>query len=50
MERLIHCQTVMDERTLLLLKRKTGENSTKDALMKAINHYLVCHSIREGRK
>jgi len=43
MERLIHCQTVMEEERLGELKRKTGENSTKDALLKAIQHYLRCY-------
>ncbi len=43
MERLIHCQTVMEEERLGELKKKTGENATKDALLKAIQHYLQCY-------
>jgi hypothetical protein len=33
----------MEEERLGELKKKTGESSTKDALLKAIQHYLKCY-------
>lgn len=42
MEKYFHVQTVLPSDTFDELKRKTGEKTTKDALMKAIEHYLFC--------
>jgi hypothetical protein len=43
MEKLIHCQTVMESEKLIRLKKKSGESSTKYALFKAIQHYIECY-------
>ncbi len=48
--RLIHVQTVLTEDVLEELKRKTGEKTTKDALLKAIEHYLRCPYAERERK
>uniref|UniRef100_A0A7C4S567 Uncharacterized protein n=1 Tax=Geoglobus ahangari TaxID=113653 RepID=A0A7C4S567_9EURY len=42
MTRIVHAQTVLPEEVLEELKRKTGEMTTKDALAKAVEHYLIC--------
>lgn len=42
MARIMHAQTVLTMDDIEALKRKTGENSTKDALAKAVTHYLEC--------
>ena len=38
----MHAQTVLTVEDIENLKQKTGENSTKDALAKAVTHYLEC--------
>ncbi len=47
MVRIIHVQTVVVVDDLEALKVKTGESSTKDALAKAIHHYLECEYTQE---
>ncbi len=42
MVKIIHAQTVLPEEVLEELKRKTGELATKDALARAVEHYLMC--------
>lgn len=42
MAKIMHVQTVLEVDDLEALKLKTGENSTKDALSKAVHHYLEC--------
>jgi len=42
MVKIVHAQTVITEDDLKALKEKTGEPSTKDAIAKAIEHYLTC--------
>lgn len=42
MSRIMHAQTVLTEEEVEALKRKTGESSTKDAVAKAVAHYLEC--------
>jgi len=38
----MHAQTVLTTEDIEALKQKTGESSTKDALAKAVTHYLEC--------
>ncbi len=40
--KIVHAQTVLPSEMLEELKKKTGESSTKDAIYKAIEHYLAC--------
>ena len=42
MAKIIHVQTVLLADDLEALKKKTGESSTKDALARAVRHFLEC--------
>jgi hypothetical protein len=42
MAKIMHVQTVLTVDDIEALKQKTGESSTKDALDKAVHHYLDC--------
>ncbi len=42
MAKIMHVQTVLMVEDIDALKTKTGESSTKDALAKAVSHYLEC--------
>ena len=42
MVKIMHAQTVLTEDDIEALKTKTGETSTKDAIAKAVSHYLEC--------
>lgn len=42
MAKIMHVQTVLMVDDIEALKSKTGETSTKDALAKAVTHYLEC--------
>lgn len=39
---IVHVQTVMLQTELDRLKELTREHHTKDALYKAVEHYLIC--------
>ncbi len=47
MAKIVHAQTVLSESSLSELKKKTGENATKDAIYKAVEHYLTCQYTHE---
>lgn len=47
MAKIVHAQTVLSESALSELKKKTGENATKDAIYKAVEHYLMCQYTHE---
>ncbi len=47
MTKIVHAQTVLPEDVLEQLKKKTGESTTKDALAKAVEHYLKCPYVHE---
>jgi hypothetical protein len=38
----MHVQSVLPEEDIIALKIKTGESSTKEAISKAVYHYLDC--------
>ncbi len=42
MAKIMHVQTVLVVEDIEALKMKTGEPSTKDALAKAVAHFLEC--------
>ncbi|NJD51886.1 MAG: hypothetical protein FIB07_03370 [Candidatus Methanoperedens sp.] len=42
MAKIMHVQTVLMVEDIEALKEKTGETNTKDALAKAVSHYLEC--------
>ncbi|AEA47453.1 hypothetical protein Arcve_1450 [Archaeoglobus veneficus SNP6] len=49
-EKLVIVQTKLPEDVLAELKKKTGEKTTKEALAKAIDHYLECSNIEPTPK
>ncbi|CAG0981311.1 hypothetical protein METP3_02097 [Methanosarcinales archaeon] len=40
--RYVHIQSVLPQEDVIALKVKSGESSIKDAIAKAIYHYLKC--------
>lgn len=42
MVKIVHAQTLLSEEMLHELKEKSGEKATKDAITKAVDHYLEC--------
>jgi len=42
--KIIHVQSVLPEEDIITLKMKTGESSTKEAISKAVYHYLDYHA------
>lgn len=47
MVKIVHAQTVLEDESLNELKKKTGENATKNAISVAVNHYLRCSYTNE---
>ncbi|GEM_PF-450334 len=50
MERILIVQTKLSEDVIEELKRKTGERTIKDALAKAVYHYLSCPNVESISK
>lgn len=50
MKKFVNTTTELPEDVLQELKEKSGENSTKEALFKAICHYLYCPYAHDGDK
>ncbi|MFO7967803.1 MAG: DUF5371 family protein [Archaeoglobaceae archaeon] len=48
MKKFVNSTTVISESVLQELKEKSGENSTKEALVKAVYHYLYCPYTHDG--
>ena len=48
MAKIMHVQTVLTVEDIEALKQKTGEISTKEALSKAVTHYLQCEYTQVG--
>jgi rRNA-processing protein FCF1 len=45
--KIVHAQTVLPEHVLEELKKKSGEDATKEAIAKAVEHYLKCSYTEE---
>ena len=43
--KITHVQSVLPEEDIITLKIKTGESSTKEAISKAVYHYLDCQFV-----
>lgn len=41
--RFVHVQSVLPQEDVTALKIKTGESSVKEAISKAVYHYLACN-------
>jgi hypothetical protein len=42
--KIVHVQSVLPQEDVVALKEKTGESSIKEAISKAVYHYLKCGS------
>lgn len=40
--KIVHVQSVLPHEDVVALKEKTGETSVKEAISKAVYHYLKC--------
>lgn len=45
-KKIVHAQTVLTVEDIQALKTKTGESNIKDALARAVEHYLACSHTR----
>lgn len=43
----VHVQSILPREDVIALKIKTGESSIKDAIAKAVYHYLKCEKEKE---
>ncbi|MCX9014781.1 MAG: DUF5371 family protein [Candidatus Methanoperedens sp.] len=46
--KIVHVQSVLPQEDIIALKEKTGEESIKEAISRAVYHYLECD--RAGRE
>ena len=44
----VHVQSVLPQEDVIALKVKSGESSVKEAISKAVYHYLKCHIVNEN--
>ena len=50
MTKIVHVQSVLPYEDTMALKEKTGESSIKEAISKAIYHYLKCQTSDEDKR
>ncbi|MBE0521651.1 MAG: DUF5371 family protein [Candidatus Methanoperedenaceae archaeon] len=43
--KLVHVQSVLPQEDIIALKEKTGEDSIKEAISRAVYHYLECDRV-----
>jgi hypothetical protein len=48
MAKIVLARAILTVDDIEALKQKTGENTAKEALSKAVMHYLECEFIQEG--
>ena len=48
MAKIVYAKAVLTVDDIEALKQKTGENTAKEALSKAVMHYLECEYIQAG--
>ncbi len=46
----VHVQSVLPQEDVIALKQKSGESSIKDAISKAVYHYLKCDKVFENEE
>ncbi|MFZ3169012.1 MAG: DUF5371 family protein [Candidatus Methanoperedens sp.] len=44
----VHVQSVLPQEDVIALKQKSGESSVKEAISKAVYHYLKCDRVNEN--
>lgn len=45
----VHVQSVLPKEDVIALKQKSGETSIKDAITKAVYHYLRCDMVDKDK-
>ena len=45
--KIVHVQSVLPQEDVIALKEKTRESSVKEAISKAVYHYLKCEKKKE---
>ncbi len=48
--KIVHIQSVLPQEDVIALKQKSGESSIKEAISKAVYHYLKCDEVYENEK
>lgn len=48
--RFVHVQSVLPQEDVIALKQKSGESSIKEAISKAVYHYLKCDKVLENEE
>ena len=46
----VHVQSVLPQEDVIALKQKSGESSVKEAISKAVYHYLKCELACKNEK
>ncbi len=46
----VHVQSVLPQEDVIALKQKSGESSIKEAISKAVYHYLMCDKVLEDEE
>ena len=48
--KIVHVQSVLPLEDVIALKEKSGESSIKEAIAKAVYHYLKCDLVHENEE
>ncbi len=48
--KLVHVQSILPQEDVIALKQKSGESSIKEAISKAVYHYLKCDKTEENEE
>ncbi len=48
--KIVHIQSVLPQEDVIALKAKSGESSIKEAISKAIYHYLKCDLVNKNEE
>jgi hypothetical protein len=46
--KIVHIQSVLPQDDVIALKQKSGESSIKEAIAKAVYHYLKCNLVHKN--
>ncbi len=48
--KIVHIQSVLPQDIIIALKQKSGESSIKEAISKAVYHYLKCDLVQKDEE
>ena len=48
--KIVHIQSVLPQEDVVALKQKSGESSIKEAISKAVYHYLKCDLVGKNEE